>query len=1301
ATCRYSTTASFTFSSGTLFSTTGGTSHSTTLSPLANGTSYTYYVKCQDTSGNTSGNASVMFSVATPADTQAPTTPTGLTATAISSSQINLTWTASTDNVGVTSYTIYRNGTQIGTSATNSYSDTGLSASTQYSYTVSASDAAGNMSGQSTSASATTQAAQQTPPPTSPSSVNTQHGYDWKTLKIGGGGWLVGMDIAPDGTMVARTDTYGGYVWNGTQWQQLITTQSMPASDIKVLNADGLYELRLAPSNPNRMYMMFNGSLYRTDNKGTTWIKTAFTQGAATADISADNHRMYNHKMMVDPVNPDVVYTGNPSNLYMSGDGGNTWALVTGVPAAVSGGAGLTGMAFDPSSGQTNGKTNVLYVASWGNGVYRSTDAGVTWTKTNGGPTTVSNAVVASDGIYYATDGSAAWKYANGTWTKIESSQPWQLVAVDPTNPARVIIGDGGARLDQSLDRGATWGGVLWGSGTPQITNIATDVPWLAWTNDQYKSSGILVFDPAATNKLYLSEGIGIWWTSLATNQPWQAGVTWNSQTIGIEQLVANEIIVPPGGQPVVGSDDRPVFYISNPDVYPSKHGPNNLNTIVHGYDLDYATNNPNFVAGIFNWWGVEQSGYSTDGGQTWTSFASKPADVTSVPKIGGSLAVSTPTNMVWIPSNNDHPYYTKDGGVTWVSVIPPGTTANDSGWGFAMYLDRHIVAADKVTTGTLYAYNSNTGVFRSTDGGATWTLLHSGELTTGSNFNAWLRSVPGEAGNLFFTTGAQGSVSSPHPTNTPFMRSTDGGATWTNVPNVKEVFSFGFGKPATAGGYPTIFIAGYVNNVWGVWRSDDNAATWTQIADWPLNSIDEIKAVAGDPNIYGRVYIGFAGSGYAYGDISGGGSSTPPSDTQAPSTPASLSASAVSSSQINLSWAASTDNVGVTGYNVFRGGTLIGTSATNSYSDTNLAASTNYSYTVSAYDAAGNTSAQSSSASATTQAGSVDTTPPTVTITAPTGQLAANTSSTNLTVTTNENATCAWANTAGVAFASMTAFSTTGGTSHSTALTGLTNGSSYTTYVKCKDTSGNISTDSSTSFSVASSAGGSGGGTSATFTPIGNGTIQDLGYASRTATFSGVAIGTPSSDRIVVVGVADINRNCQTASVTIGGTAATEAVGDTSIGFGGDSTLWYASIPTGTSANITATCGVGGDAYGLLGIQVGTITGASPTPSATGVHLATINAADPQLIPGSGTITVPANSVAVIFGSTGSTGNNTVTWTNATGDEYAHTESGLTLTALMAHSYQVGSDTFSVSGSVGNGFGYGSFSGVVAVWGP
>jgi len=94
-----------------------------------------------------------------------------------------------------------------------------------------------------------------------------------------------------------------------------------------------------------------------------------------------------------------------------------------------------------------------------------------------------------------------------------------------------------------------------------------------------------------------------------------------------------------------------------------------------------------------------------------------------------------------------------------------------------------------------------------------------------------------------------------------------------------------------------------------------------------------------------------------------------PPPDTEPPSTPTNLIATAISYYQVNLSWSAATDDVGVTGYRIYRDGTLIGNSVTTIYLDANAYPSTTYSYTVSAYDGAGNQGSQSSPALAITPA--------------------------------------------------------------------------------------------------------------------------------------------------------------------------------------------------------------------------------------------------------------------------------------------------------------------------------------------
>src|SRR5690606_13833171 len=99
----------------------------------------------------------------------------------------------------------------------------------------------------------------------------------------------------------------------------------------------------------------------------------------------------------------------------------------------------------------------------------------------------------------------------------------------------------------------------------------------------------------------------------------------------------------------------------------------------------------------------------------------------------------------------------------------------------------------------------------------------------------------------------------------------------------------------------------------------------------------------------------------------SSSGGSTGGSDTTAPSTPTGLTASGTTSSSTNLSWSASSDNVGVTGYEVVLGGSVIGTVGGTTAAATGLAASTCYSFSVRAKDAAGNRSGASSSVSVTT----------------------------------------------------------------------------------------------------------------------------------------------------------------------------------------------------------------------------------------------------------------------------------------------------------------------------------------------
>src|SRR3989440_571147 len=181
---------------------------------LTPGTTYNYRVGAADAVPNYSAWTATPVSVTTPAvaDTIAPSTPTGLLASAVSSSQINLSWTAATDNVGVTGYRVYRAGALLVTlGAVTSYQNTGLSPSTSYSYTVQAFDAAGNASAQSNAASATTQSATDTQAPTVPTGLKgkavsaTQINLTWNASTDNVG--VVGYYVYLNGVQLATTTT--------------------------------------------------------------------------------------------------------------------------------------------------------------------------------------------------------------------------------------------------------------------------------------------------------------------------------------------------------------------------------------------------------------------------------------------------------------------------------------------------------------------------------------------------------------------------------------------------------------------------------------------------------------------------------------------------------------------------------------------------------------------------------------------------------------------------------------------------------------------------------------------------------------------------------------------------------------------------------------------------------------------------------------------------------------------------------------------------------------------------------------
>jgi chitodextrinase len=202
---------------------------------LTPSTSYSYRVRATDAAGNL-GAYSTTATATTQADTLPPTAPGTPVLTVLSSSQINLSWVAATDNVGVTSYRVERCAgancatfAQVGTPATPSFSDTGLNASTSYSYRVRATDAAGNLGAYSGIASGSTL------PPVQNIFVIVMENFSWAQIKGNAGAPYINSLL----TIGAHAEQYytppglhpslPNYIWMEAGTNFGITTNDTPA----------------------------------------------------------------------------------------------------------------------------------------------------------------------------------------------------------------------------------------------------------------------------------------------------------------------------------------------------------------------------------------------------------------------------------------------------------------------------------------------------------------------------------------------------------------------------------------------------------------------------------------------------------------------------------------------------------------------------------------------------------------------------------------------------------------------------------------------------------------------------------------------------------------------------------------------------------------------------------------------------------------------------------------------------------------------------------------------------------------
>ena len=699
--------------------------------------------------------------------------------------------------------------------------------------------------------------------------------YAWKNVAIKGGGFVSGIITSPvlPGLVFARTDVGGAYRYDpvGKRWMAI--TDWVGRNNSNLL---GIESIAPDPVDPNRVYMaagMYvtagNGSILSSTDMGQTWVQNNIS---APMGGNADGRSM-GERLAIDPNLTSVLYFGSrTTGLWKSTNYAQTWTQVTGFPttglavndAGASKGYGLTFVVFDRSSGSPGSPTPTIYVgvgATTETGLYRSTDAGATWQAVPAQPPVgmmPHHAVFDGCGnLYFAyNNGSgpnsitsgAVWRYntVSGGWANVSPPQTgggFGGISVDAAHPGTLVVTTIDRWSKDEIYR-TTNGGASWVALESAAQDDVAGAPWVLWHRTSVGTPGWMgdvEIDPFNPGRALYITGGGIWSSNDVTAADTGAATHWTFEDDGLEETVVQDLISPPAGVPLLSAvGDLGGF--RHDDLNVSPPGGFFSNPIFgSGSSLDFAEGAPGVVVRVGSPSGAQSGAYSIDGGSTWTPFATAPLPPTGATfKGSGSIAISADaTTFVWAATSAT-PAYSKDSGATWnvCKGLELATSAR--------------VAADRVNPSKFYASGKNANgqnqMFVSTDGGA--------------NFVPAAASVSGRPRPVF---GIEGDVWIP--TGSGLFHSQDSAATFAQVSQVNSAAAVGFGMPAPGQTYPAVYLNGSVANVWGTYRSDDAGATWLRVDD-PQHQFGWINCVAGDPRIYGRVYLGTGGRGILYGDL-------------------------------------------------------------------------------------------------------------------------------------------------------------------------------------------------------------------------------------------------------------------------------------------------------------------------------------------------------------------------------------------------------------------------------------------------
>ena len=738
-------------------------------------------------------------------------------------------------------------------------------------------------------------------PPTNGAEPNSTL-YHWRPVSLGAGGFVTGFVTHPQDASIryCRTDVGNAYRWDGKEWCPLLVRsdgKGMPPDLAATPMSCGVDSIAIDPSDKRVVYLTMTagvpdmlknpgrklgGNVYKSTDFGSN-----FTAGNLSLAMEPNGAwRTGGERLRVDPNNGNVVYYGSlKEGLWCSLDGGQHWTALRGTVAPPES-ANVLGVHIVATSGQIERAgvkcSRTIFALIPKGSVLQSNDGGATWgnislgTKLEG---TCGWSTLDAKGILHVVSGGSRdlWSWESGQWRTQRVQLDWDRtpfsVAFDPRNSSCVVaISDGGG-LSVSLDGGVTW--------TMQGPNMvfANKLGWLPQKPGWRSNAGVTIDRDGMCWIAQGNEGIAKFQVPDQSSKASLSGVKIDS--VGIEEFVSHDVIMPPKGPAVFAVEDATGLVTSDVDQFAAHQIPLQDQLISNGTGLAYCPNSPDFIAVVtadvnHTGSGKSYSGFSADGGKSWSRFAGLPSDVATGKPLGaaGSIAISrrggwTTGNdhLVWLPTGEGPTYYSRDGGNSWSPSA--GFPLKSGYWNFS--LKQRLLASDPFISDKFYFVGSWAGGFYiSSDGGKTWQKQEAAGLPT-FNHHSQLALNFAVKNDIWFCDGWDGA--SQHG----LWHSSNGGATFKKLPGIEYAITtcLGAGSGRTGDAPFSAYFYGKVttSSEWGIFRSLDAGATWSRVAYYPTGIFDQPTCMAASWDKFAEVIVGFNGNSFVVGTMA----SSPP----------------------------------------------------------------------------------------------------------------------------------------------------------------------------------------------------------------------------------------------------------------------------------------------------------------------------------------------------------------------------------------------------------------------------------------